>query len=80
MAGITELDISSKGIAGLSGVGYFTAPDVSNNTAVDAIKKLRGVSPGVMSGKSADTFDPDGKFTREESVSTMVKLWDFVQK
>ncbi|MDR0293117.1 MAG: S-layer homology domain-containing protein [Oscillospiraceae bacterium] len=57
--------------------GEITFKDLGGSYAVDAIKKLRGVSPGIMSGKSADTFDPDGKFTREESISTMDKLWTF---
>ncbi|MDR0292562.1 MAG: S-layer homology domain-containing protein [Oscillospiraceae bacterium] len=69
-----------KGLGKELPAGEITFKDLGGSYAVDAIKKMRGVSPGIMSGKSADTFDPDGKFTREESISTMLKLWDWYGK
>ncbi|MDR0293386.1 MAG: S-layer homology domain-containing protein [Oscillospiraceae bacterium] len=72
--------VARKGLLKELPSGEIAFKDLGGSYAVDAIKKMRGVSPGIMSGKSADTFDPDGKFTREESVSTMLKLWEWFQK
>lgn len=44
--------------------------------AEKAIRQMRGVSPGIMSGKDGNLFDPLGTFSREECISTMLKLWD----
>ena len=55
--------------------GEIAFADLDGSFAVDFIKKMRG--GGIMSGKSADTFDPAGPFTREESIITILKLWEY---
>lgn len=45
--------------------------------AEKAIRQMRGISPGIMSGKDSSKFDPTGNYTREESIITMLKLWDY---
>ncbi|MCL1807952.1 MAG: WG repeat-containing protein [Oscillospiraceae bacterium] len=42
---------------------------------VAAINRMRGVSPGIMSGKEGGIFDPYGSYTTEEAITTMVKLY-----
>jgi hypothetical protein len=49
-----------------------------SDSTVTAIKRMRGTSPGIMSGKPNNLFDPLGDFTREESITTMVRLWGWV--
>jgi len=44
-----------------------------------AIARMRGTSPSIMSGKPGNLFDPLGDFTREESITTMVRLWGWVK-
>ncbi|MDR0292589.1 MAG: S-layer homology domain-containing protein [Oscillospiraceae bacterium] len=72
--------VARKGLGKELPEGVAAFNDIAGSYAEKAIRQMRGVSPGIMSGKSADTFDPDGKFTREESVSTMLKLWEWFNK
>jgi hypothetical protein len=51
-----------------------------SDSAITAIKRMRGTSPGIMSGLPDGTFDPLGPFTREQSIQTMVRLWQFSNK
>ncbi|MCL1807491.1 MAG: S-layer homology domain-containing protein [Oscillospiraceae bacterium] len=50
-----------------------------SNDTVTAIKCMRGTSPGIMSGLPDGTFDPLGDFTREQSIQTMVRLYEWVK-
>ncbi|MCL1807244.1 MAG: lectin like domain-containing protein [Oscillospiraceae bacterium] len=56
--------------------GEIAFTDLEGSYAVDSIKKMRGASPRIMSGITSTLFDPQGEFTREQSIQTMVRLWD----
>ena len=49
--------------------------DAVADWALAAVKLARG--EGIMSGKDGNRFDPAGPFTREESITTMLKLWEY---
>ncbi|MCL1808053.1 MAG: N-acetylmuramoyl-L-alanine amidase [Oscillospiraceae bacterium] len=49
--------------------------DMRLTYAEQSIRQMRG--GGIMSGKPGNLFDPLGSFTREESIITMLKLWDW---
>ncbi|MCL1806714.1 MAG: glycoside hydrolase family 11 protein [Oscillospiraceae bacterium] len=61
--------------------GQITFTDLAGvpDDMINAIKRLRGVRPGIMTGISATSFDPSGSFTLEQSIQTMVKLYERFQ-
>jgi len=48
-----------------------------DEATVSAIRRVSATNPKIMSGKLNNLFDPLGNFTREESITTMVRLWEF---
>ena len=51
--------------------------DEQNKWAYYYIGKIQ--ASGVMRGDDNNRFDPFGKFTREQSVVTMMRVWDLIQ-
>ncbi|MDR0293871.1 MAG: cellulase family glycosylhydrolase [Oscillospiraceae bacterium] len=73
--------VARKGLLKELPEGEANFPDMDlaySDATRTAIRKMRGGS--VMSGRTDGTFDPNGTFSREESISTMVKLWDWFEK
>jgi hypothetical protein len=59
-------------------IGEITFRDCDNVYSLEAIQRVRGGD--IMSGLNATTFNPTGSFTREQSITTMLKLWEWYTK
>jgi hypothetical protein len=58
--------------------GEHTFADIDRSFAVDAIRQMRG--GGIMNGKTATSFAPLDFYTREESITTMVRMWNWFNR
>lgn len=57
-------------------------PSFSDNTSIsswayDAVGQMQG--SGIMSGVGSNTFSPQGAYTREQSIATMLRLYEIVK-
>jgi hypothetical protein len=58
--------------------GEHTFADIGSSFAIDAIRQMRGGD--IMRGKSVTSFAPRDSFTREESIITMVRMWNWFNR
>jgi hypothetical protein len=58
--------------------GEHAFTDIDRSFATDAIVKMRGGS--IINGKSASSFAPFDPYTREESITTMVRMWNWFNR
>ena len=54
----------------------FSDNDAISSWAIDAVGQVQAA--GIMSGVGNNMFDPQGTYTREQSIVTMLRLFDFV--
>ena len=56
-----------------------TAPDFADNRSISNwatadVGKIQAI--GIMSGEGGNRFNPKGKYTREQSIVTMLRIWE----
>lgn len=60
-----------------SATSTFSDNSKMSSWAIDAIGQIQ--QSGIMSGVGNSNFNPSGSYTREQSIITMVRIWDLIK-